>query len=326
MDAARPLTLVLWLASGCAGHRTDSTAPGAPVPADTTDPEAQPSGELQIVEDVAYPLPEGVDTDLATLDLYRIDDGTSRPLALLVHGGSWVSGDKSSFRTSAPEFVPWFLDRGYTVAAVNFRLASRLGQPLDVGPMDQAQDIAHALAWLYEEADAVGVSPEPALLVGYSSGAHLVALLGADGRYLERAGLDETQVGATVSLDVHAYDVPLALELMVGSDVEQNIPLIRHLFGETEAAQLKASPIHHIEGSVAPAMLVSVGPQPERVGSHGQIVVAAAENYASALTAADHRAETFHDPEEDHTSLAVGFGEDGDAVTQAVATFLDGLR
>jgi len=325
MGAPRPLTLILWLAGGCAGHRTDGTATGAPAPVDTTDPDALPSGELQILEDIAYSLPDGVDTDLATLDLYRIDDGTTRPLALLVHGGSWVGGDKSSFRTAAPAFVPWFLDRGYTVAAVNFRLASRLGQPLEVGPMDQAEDIAHALAWLQEEADALGVSPEPALLVGYSSGAHLVALLGADGRYLERAGLDETLVGATVSLDVHAYDVPLALELMVGSDVEQNIPLIRHLFGETEAAQLEASPIHHLDGSVAPAMLVSVGSEPERAGSHGQIVVATAENYANALTASGHRAETFHDPEEDHASLAVGFGEDGDAVTQAVADFLDGL-
>ncbi len=275
--------------------------------------------------DLAYRPPPGVDADLATLDLVRRPGDGPQPLALLVHGGSWVGGDKANFRDAAPDFVPWWLDRGYVVAAVNFRLATPRGADLEVGPMDQARDIAHALAWLDAHAETYGIDAGRAVAVGYSSGAHLVALLGADGRYLTEAGLAEDHLAATVSLDVHAYDVPFALSLMPGSVVEENTALIEHLFGTTEEAQLAASPIAYVGGHVSPALLVSVEPSPDQPGTHGYIVSRVSERYAAVLVGAGHTAETFHDSAESHASLATGFGADGDGVTEAVGRFLDGL-
>ena len=208
------------------------------------------------------------------------------------------------------------------MAAVNFRLASPISQALTVSPKDQAADIAHALAWLHGHAGEYGLSTQGSVLLGYSSGAHLVALLGADGSYVEAAGLSEQSIAATISLDVHVYDVPYALSLMVDSEVEENIPLIEHLFGDTEAAQLSASPIAFTDGWVAPAMLVSVGPAEDRPGTHGYIVDQTARRYAEALQTAGHEATTFHDPNESHDSLAIGFGAAGDAVTAQVEAFL----
>ena len=118
--------------------------------------------------------------------------------------------------------------------------------------------------------------------MGYSSGAHLVALLGADDTYVEAAGVPHERIAATISLDVHVYDVPYALSLMVGSDVAQNIPLIEHLFGSTEEEQMSASPIAFIDNGVAPAMMVSVGPDPDQPGTHGYIVDQTAQHYAAA--------------------------------------------
>ncbi|MGB0592065.1 MAG: alpha/beta hydrolase fold domain-containing protein [Myxococcota bacterium] len=292
---------------------------------------ASPEGQADVsataltsaLKGLRYTLPEGVNAEMATLDLYRRDDGLIRPLVVLVHGGSWVGGDKANFDVAAPDFIPWWLDRGYVVASVNFRLASKITEPQTVRPTDQASDIAHAIAWLISQGDVHKIAPDAVVLVGYSSGAHLVALLGADGRYLEAAGLAETVLKATVSLDVHAYDVPFALELMVGSVVEENVPLITHLFGETTDEQLLASPIHYAKGWVAPALIVSVDTDPEVVGSYGYLVSQAAENYVSALTAQGHIASSYHDVSETHTSLAVGFGVASDGVTAAVGTFLD---
>jgi acetyl esterase/lipase len=245
---------------------------------------------------------------------------------VLVHGGSWVSGDKANFGDTAPDFLPWWHARGFATAAVNFRLASPLGEPLTVGPMDQAQDLAHALAWLAAEADDLGVDGSAPVLVGYSSGAHLVALLGADSSYLSGAGMPEGAIKATVSLDVHAYDVPFALSLMEGSVVEDNIPQIEHLFGTTENAQLQASPIAYAADDVAPALLVSVEPDPAEPGTHGHIVNEAAQRYAAALQASGNVAQTFHDSGESHASLAVGFGASGDRTTETVGAFLDALE
>lgn len=312
------------------GAVTAVAACGTPDPAPTQGVETAldpTAASVLALKELSYALPTGRDTTMAKLDLYRLDDGHPRPLVLLVHGGSWMGGDKSNFAEAAPAFIPWWLERGYTVAAVNFRLATRPGSSSEVGPKDQVSDIAHALAWLLADAEAHSIDPQGEVVaVGYSSGAHLVALLGADGRYLEAADLAETRLQATVSLDVHAYDVPFALSLMPGSVVEANIPLIEHLFGESEQEQLAASPIHYLDGYVAPAMLVSVQPSPSERGTHGYIVAEAAKRYSSALRSRGHTVKTFHDSNETHGSLAIGFGEDGDAVTAAVAAFLDALR
>lgn len=278
-----------------------------------------------VQRDLVYTPPAGVSGDLAKLDLHRRDDGVVRPVVVLVHGGSWVGGDKGNFATAAPHFIPWWLDRGYAVASVNFRLASKRGQAPTVRPTDQARDIAHAIAWLVGQGETHGLAADGIVIVGYSSGAHLAALLGADGRYLEEAGLAETVVAATVSLDVHAYDVPYALQLMVGSTVAQNMPLIRHLFGTTTDAQLAASPVHYADGWVAPALLVGVDRDPAVVGTHGYIVAKAAERYVGVLKQHGHTAVSFHDVSETHGTLATGFGAEGDAVTGAVGAFLDAL-
>ena len=91
-----------------------------------------------------------------------------------MHGGSWVSGDADNFR-SPPDLIRWWLEHDYAVAVVEFRRATRPGRSPEVKPRDQARDIAHALSWLQSSEDA-----QQAVAFGFSSGAHLVARLGAD--------------------------------------------------------------------------------------------------------------------------------------------------
>ena len=284
--------------------------------------DAETHREVLSYRDLAYTPPPEVTSELATLDLFRFDDGQVRPLVLLVHGGSWVGGDKAGFE---PNFVPWWLARGYVAAPVNFRLASTPGQTPVVKPRDQARDIAAALAWLISHAEEYQISTREVVLLGYSSGAHLVALLATDERFLREAGLSESQIAAVISLDVHAYDVPFALGLMAGSVVEGNIPVIRHLFGMTESEQLASSPINYIDGWAAKSLIISVDESPEIVGTHGYIVSRAAERYVAALRAAGHQARAVHDSTETHSSLVMGFGAMGDITTEAILTLLDSL-
>lgn len=283
------------------------------------------AGPTAVSAELPYALPNGLPTSQATIDLYRARAESPAPLVLLVHGGSWVGGDKSHFRTSAPHFIDWWLDRGFVVAAVNFRLATRPGVAPKVSPTDQAADIAHALAALHANAAAHGIDPSrPAVAVGFSSGAHLVALLGADGHYLEDAGLPETHLAATLSLDVHAYDVPHALELMQGSVVERNVPLIRHLFGQTVEAQRTASPAHHTDGYVAPALLISAEADIDQPGTHGHVAGTATRLYAEKLTATGHTGIALHLGSRSHDQLAAQFGAPGDPAAAAVEVFLKG--
>ncbi|HCH63023.1 MAG TPA: hypothetical protein DFR83_09475 [Deltaproteobacteria bacterium] len=63
-----------------------ATIEGTTSDSDSGDGEA--TADVLKLADLAYTLPDGVDTDLATIDLFRFDDDIARPLVVLVHGGS----------------------------------------------------------------------------------------------------------------------------------------------------------------------------------------------------------------------------------------------
>lgn len=255
----------------------------------------------------------------ARMDVYPAKD-PARGTVVFVHGGSWVGGSRDNL-ARAPGLVRWFTERGYTLAAPDFRLATRPGRSGGITYADQARDLAGAISWLHEQ-DTSEVQP---VLVGYSSGAHLVALLGADERYLEGVGLSPEHLAGTVSLDVHAYDVPYALELMEGSEIDANRRLIRWLFGPDTEAQRRGSPAAHVPGGpVPPALLVSADPSSSKT-SKGSIARRASERYAALLTEHGHTATATHFDDETHASLVLDFGAEGDGPTDAVAAFLASL-
>jgi acetyl esterase/lipase len=291
-----------------------------------TDSGSNTDQQPEIVEelDVPYTPPDGGDPDMALLDIYYLPDGEPKRLLVFVHGGSWVGGDKSNLEL-APALVPWFIDQGFVVAAPNFRLASPLGGPLEVSYADQATDVAFALAWLDDNGDTYGVTEPGAVLMGYSSGAHLVALLAADEQYLQSAGLAHDDLAAAISFDVHAYHVPYALELMQGSELEENILLIEHLFGQTEAEQLVGSPASYVEdAAVPPSLLVSADPSAE-VGTKGYISKLATEQHGELLVACGHQATWVHYDDETHSSLVLDFGTAGDEPTEEVGSLFEDL-
>jgi acetyl esterase/lipase len=51
------------------------------------------------------------------LDLFQAKSDAPSPVVFAIHGGGWVNGDKSSFRTRAKSF----LDAGLSVVAINYR-------------------------------------------------------------------------------------------------------------------------------------------------------------------------------------------------------------
>jgi len=274
--------------------------------------------------DVPYPAPHGGDEAMTLLDIYTVLDGAPRHLVVFIHGGGWVSGDKSNLAL-APHLVPWFLQRGFVLAAPNFRLASPVGSPLYVSYAEQATDLAHALAWLETHGPSYGVTEPGILLLGFSSGAHLAALLAADQRYLASAGLSQDTLSGAMSFDVHVYDVPYALELMAAGPLAANIPLIEHLFGDTETQQRLGSPSSYApDSAVPPTLLVSAEPSTVE-GSHGYITLLTAGAYVDLLLAWGHDATAIHFDEETHNSLVVHFGQAGHGPTEAVDTFLQSL-
>ncbi|OYX61867.1 MAG: esterase [Novosphingobium sp. 32-60-15] len=126
------------------------------------------------------------------------------PLVLYVHGGGWKRGSKDSATGRAkPVHYP---EQGYAFASINYRLvpAATVEQ--------QAADVVSALAAVLAKADALGIDRTRVVLMGHSAGAHLVALVCTDERYLRGAGLSFADVDGVIPNDGAAYDVPAQMQ------------------------------------------------------------------------------------------------------------------
>jgi acetyl esterase/lipase len=103
-----------------------------------------------------------------TLDLYPAQQPGPRPCVIVIHGGSWAGGDSRQL----PELNSRLAKDGYTVAAINYRLAPRYHNPSPV------QDVQTALNYLRSHATELSIDSNTFVLLGRSAGAQ-IALLAA---------------------------------------------------------------------------------------------------------------------------------------------------
>lgn len=165
------------------------------------------------------------------------------PLVIFVHGGGWKRGDK---RDGLGEKGAHFLQLGYAVASLNYRLA-----PANTVE-EEASDVAHATAFLIQRAEKLGFDPARVVLMGHSAGAHLSALVGTDMRYLKAAGLGPKSLRGIVLLDGAAYDVPR--QIAEGGNFMHDTYL--EVFGTEPTRQKVLSPTLQAAAPNAPSFLI----------------------------------------------------------------------
>jgi acetyl esterase/lipase len=90
------------------------------------------------------------------------------PAVLVVHGGAWMTGNKSKMRHAATALA----EHGYVACVINYRLAPKHPFPA------QIEDCKAAIRWLRTNAAKYKIDAERIGGFGYSAGGHLVALLG----------------------------------------------------------------------------------------------------------------------------------------------------
>jgi acetyl esterase/lipase len=91
---------------------------------------------------------------------------TTTPVAIFIHGGAWVLGDKSVFSTEIEQFA----EAGIACATINYRFASEL---TGLGHPEIPQDVRSAIDHIVSKSDLWKVSPSRFGIVGHSAGAHL---------------------------------------------------------------------------------------------------------------------------------------------------------
>lgn len=173
-------------------------------------------------------------------DVYLPAQPKRAPTIFYVHGGGWRRGDKSMRGLIEAKQRRW-TTAGAIVISTNYRLVP------DADPVEQARDVARALAKAQATVAGLGGDPDAFVLMGHSAGAHLIALLAASPTMVRDAGARPWR--ATVLLDAGTIDVVSRLER--GAP-----PLFENAFGTDPAFWRAASPLHQLRAKTAPILAV----------------------------------------------------------------------
>jgi acetyl esterase/lipase len=210
---------------------------------------------------------------LQQLDVWRATGSRGpAPLVLFVHGGGWSKGDKGN--ATGRLKPPHFTGQGYVFASTNYRLVP------NATVEQQAADVAAALKALLERADRLGIDRTRVVLMGHSAGAHLVALVGTDERYLKAAGLSFADVDGVIPIDGAAFNVEQQLAL-AGPRMKGTYTAA---FGTDPTRQRSLSPTLHAAAPNAGAFFIPHVGRADAVQQSGAL--------GAALRGAGTRAET----------------------------------
>ena len=160
---------------------------------------AAPKRSMRVLHDLQYYTGPDADKQLHAFDLFLPEGKTRVPMLFFVHGGGWRVGDK--VYPGLDHIVNMSIDMGMGVMSVNYRLSPAVKHPTHI------QDVARAFAWLYENGASYGADRDRIFIAGGSAGAHLVALLGIDPRYLKAHGIPPTAIKGVMPFS-GVYDMP----------------------------------------------------------------------------------------------------------------------
>lgn len=217
----------------------------------------------QEVLDIPYLAADDIVADsLQCLNLVLPEGVDQPPLLLWIGGGAWSFVDRNMEMNLARQFA----ERGIAVAAVGHQLSrgafSDRAKATGVKHPAHIQDVAAAFKWLHEHAAEYGYDQNQLFVGGFSSGAHLAALLAMDERYLTPHGLGQEDIAGIIPI-AGAYDIIDYYKAFAESENENARAMadthVKDVFGDTETIFKEASPTTYMDNLEIPMLLISEG-------------------------------------------------------------------
>lgn len=210
---------------------------------DSSAPFALPAG-ITMRGDVAYGSDPRQRMDVylpaSTAKTAKTATSGTLPVIFMVHGGGWRTGDKAMDRVVANKVTHW-VPRGFILVSANYRMLP------DTPPLEQARDVARALARAQALSGEWGGDANRFILMGHSAGAHLVALLTASPVLARQQGAAPWL--GSVALDSAAMDVMQVMQA-------RHLRLYDQAFGNDPAIWTAASPTLQLAAGAVPLLAV----------------------------------------------------------------------
>lgn len=168
-------------------------------------------------------------------DLIRPDTGVP-PLVVFIHGGGWISGDRSMYRDEAI----WLAEKGYACALVDYRLAPLHPYPAAV------DDVCTFLAFARREHEDLQIDPQRIVSFGNSAGGHLASMMGVLGPDRANAVVSLSGISDLTNPDDAHLPIAMAfLEQFMGCSYVGN-----------EDRWREASPMTHVTPEAPPFLIM----------------------------------------------------------------------
>jgi acetyl esterase/lipase len=164
-----------------------------------------------------------------------------RPCVVVVHGGSWKSGDNKQL----PELNAYLANAGYHVAAINYRLAPKYRSPLPI------EDVKNALSFLKSNSRELQIDPTKFVLLGRSAGAQ-IALVAA--YTLNEPGLKGVVDFYGPADMVWGYSLPANPLVLDSRKVMEDY--LGGTYSEVPKNYLSSSPVNYVTKSSVPTLII----------------------------------------------------------------------
>jgi acetyl esterase/lipase len=212
--------------------------------------------------------------------------GKPRPGIVIIHGGGWLEGDKSSFtlrKYGSPANIEDFAALGFVAVTINYRLSREAPFPAAL------EDCQCAIRWLRAHARDYNLDTKHIGAYGNSAGGHLALLLamakepelGTNAPYREQSSLVQAAVSDSGPVDLlyqlHQGTLKSVVTQFLGGPAE----------GERAALYKRASPIHQINRATSPLLLIYGG-------ADDQVPVESTDQFVAALDRAGVKDVTYH--------------------------------
>ncbi|MDF1740938.1 MAG: alpha/beta hydrolase [Verrucomicrobiales bacterium] len=267
---------------------------------------------MKRISDVPY-LESGHERQV--LDIYTPDGAGAGnlPVMVWIHGGGWVSGDKTKVAMKPQVFT----ERGCLFVSINHRFLP------EVVMSELVRDVASALAWVHWNIAEHGGDPQRIIVGGHSSGAQLAALICTDYTWLREAGVPSGIIKGCIPVDGDTYDIP---KIILTAEMRQELyegKLCtfghRQKFENFPDRHTAFSAVTHVARGkeIPPFLILYFSGNPD--------TTAQAHRLEQVLEGAGIPVTVYGESDSNHERLNDELGKPGDAATGKLYRFLDSL-